>query len=152
MDWRIEKSHRSCDRARVIDGALARAALVKQHLSFDPLGRDFFTLFLRMSQRRVRLARLFELMRLLRGCGRRFCCCRCLVVGKVAVVLVVLSVAVDAAGGESVRNMSALRNWRVRCSCGRCACRCRPRGPQGGGCRCWRCSHRYCRCPSRCCN
>ena len=37
-------------------------------------------------QRRVLLARLFERLRLLPGCGRRSCCCRSLVVGKVAVV------------------------------------------------------------------
>ena len=73
------------------------------------------------SERRVRLARLFELLRLLPGCGRLSCSCRCLVVGKVAVVPIRLSVAVHAAGGESVRNMSVLRNWRVRCSFGRCA-------------------------------
>ena len=56
------------------------------------------------SQGRVCLARWFELSRLLRGCGHRSCCCRCLVVGKVAVVPIVLSVAVDVAGGELVRN------------------------------------------------
>ena len=44
------------------------------------------------SQRRVRLACLFDLLRLL-----------CLVVGKVAVVSIVLSVSVDVPGGESVR-------------------------------------------------
>ena len=41
---------------------------------------------LKKSQRRVRLARLFEPLRLLCGCGRRSCCCRCLVVCKVVVV------------------------------------------------------------------
>ena len=61
------------------------------------------------SQRRVRLARLFEPLRSLRGRGRRSCCCRCLVVGKVAVVPILLGVAVDVAGGESVRNMSVQR-------------------------------------------
>ena len=49
-----------------------------------------------------------------RGCGRHSCCCRCLVVGVVAVVPIVLSVAVDAAVGKSVRNFSALRDWNVR--------------------------------------
>ena len=48
----------------------------------------------------------------------------------VAVVAVVLSVAVDEAGGEWVRHMSALRVWNVRTHCGRCTCRCRPRRPQ----------------------
>ena len=38
------------------------------------------------SQRRVRLVRLFELLRLPRACGRSSSCCRCLVLGKVAVV------------------------------------------------------------------
>ena len=47
----------------------------------------------------------------------------------VAVVPIVLSVAVDVVGGESVRNMSVLRGQRVRCSGGRCACRCLPRCP-----------------------
>ena len=48
-------------------------------------------------------------LRLPHGCGRRACCCRCLVVGMVAVVEITLSVAVDVAGGGSVRNMSVLR-------------------------------------------
>ena len=34
-----------------------------------------------------------------------------------------------SAGGESVRNISVLRNWRVRCGCGHWACRCLPRWP-----------------------
>ena len=37
--------------------------------------------------------------------SRRSCCRRCLGVGMVAVVAIVLSVAVHVAGGESVRNM-----------------------------------------------
>ena len=53
-------------------------------------------------------------------------------VGKVAVVPIVLSVAVDVAGGESVRNMSVLRGSNVRCNCDRCACRGRPRCTWGG--------------------
>ena len=36
-------------------------------------------------------------------------------VGKVAVVPIVLNVAVDVAGGGSVRNMSLQQNWKVRC-------------------------------------
>ena len=48
----------------------------------------------------------------------------------VAVVPIVLSVAVDVAGGESVGNMSFLRGWRVRFSCCRCTCRCRPHCPR----------------------
>ena len=36
-------------------------------------------------------------------------CCRCLVVGMVAAVAIVVSVAVDEAGGESVRNMFVQR-------------------------------------------
>ena len=43
-----------------------------------------------------------------RGCGRRSCCCRYLKVGKIPVVPIVLSVAVDVAGGQSVRNMFVL--------------------------------------------
>ena len=43
-------------------------------------------------KKRVRLALLFEPLRLLRVCGRRSCCRRRLVVGKVAVVPIVLSV------------------------------------------------------------
>ena len=55
---------------------------------------SIFTIFeKKKSQRRVRLARLFELLRLLRGYGRPSCCCWCRVVGKVAVVPIVLSVA-----------------------------------------------------------
>ena len=42
--------------------------------------------------------------------GAGLSCCRCHVVGKVDVVPIVWSVAVDVAGGESVRNMSVLRN------------------------------------------
>ena len=60
-------------------------------------------------------------------------------VGKVAV-------AADVAGGESVSNMSVLRNWSARCCRGRCACQYRPRCPLGGGCRCCCCSYCYCRC------
>ena len=71
---------------------------------------SFAQLMFGKSQRRVRLARLFELLPLLRGCGRRSCCCRFLVVGNVAVAPIVLSVAVDAADGEPVRNTSVLRN------------------------------------------
>ena len=55
------------------------------------------------------LTRLFGLFRLSRACGRRSCFCRCLVVGKVAPVPIVLSVPVDVVGGESVRDMSVLR-------------------------------------------
>ena len=99
-----------------------------QHPSADSLGPLFLKLsYLEESPQKVRLVRLFELLRLLRGCGRRSCGCRCLVVGKVAIVPIVLSVAVVVDGGESVRNMSVLRNWRARCSCGRCEYRCRPR-------------------------
>ena len=49
-------------------------------------------IFVWKNQRRVRLTRLFEVLRLLRGCGRRSCCCRCLVVGKVAFVPIVFCV------------------------------------------------------------
>ena len=42
-----------------------------------------------------------------------------LVVGMVAVVAIVLSVAVDVAGGESMRNMSVLRGKSVHRCCGR---------------------------------
>ena len=54
----------------------------------------------------------------------------CLVVGKVAVVAIVLSFAVDVAGCESVGNLSVLRVQKVRSNCGRCTCRCRPRCPK----------------------
>ena len=53
-------------------------------------------------------SRLCVPLRLQRGCWRRSCCCWCLVVGMVAVVAIVLSVAVGVAGGQSVRNMSVL--------------------------------------------
>ena len=75
----------------------------------------FFFFFFEKSQRRVRLPRLFELLCLLPRCGRRSGCCRYLVVDKIGVVPIVLSVAVGIAGGESMRNVSVLRNWRVRC-------------------------------------
>ena len=41
----------------------------------------------------------------------------------VAVVAIVLSVAVDVDGGESVRNMFVLLALNVRRCCGRCTCR-----------------------------
>ena len=63
-----------------------------------PWALNVFTL--EKTQRRVRLARLFELLRLLRGCGRSACGCRCLVVGKFAVVPIVLGV--DEAGVREV--------------------------------------------------
>ena len=54
-------------------------------------------------------------------------------VDKVAVVPIVMSVRVEVAGGESVRNMSVLRVWRVSCcSCGLCTCHCRHRYLSGG--------------------
>ena len=66
------------------------------------------------------------------------CCVRCAVAGAVVVVVGAPCVwqgcsvpdrVECSAGGESVRNISVLRNWRVRCSCGYCACRCLPRWP-----------------------
>ena len=58
-------------------------------------------------------------------------CCRCLVVGMVAAVAIVVSVAVDEAGGESVRNMFVQRGaGGGRSTCGRCTCRRRPRCPR----------------------
>ena len=69
----------------------------------------YFSLFTKKVNGEFVLRACFELLRLLRGCGRRSCFCRRLVVGKVAVVPIVLSVAVDGAGGESVRNMLVLR-------------------------------------------
>ena len=52
------------------------------------LGPNVFHLFFENVLRRSRHARSFEPLRLLLGCGRRSCCCGCLVVGKVAVVLI----------------------------------------------------------------
>ena len=72
------------------------------------------------------------------------CCCvfRAVAGGVLAVVggwlvfvPIMMSFAVDAACGESVRNMSVLRGLKVRGCCDRCTCRCRPRLPLGGGCR-----------------
>ena len=63
-----------------------------------PPGALFF-LSKNENHRQVRLARKFVQLRLPRGCGRRSCCRRCLVVGTVAAVPIVVSVAVDAAGG-----------------------------------------------------
>ena len=56
------------------------------------LGPKFYLFFL-SSQWRVRPARLIKLC-LPHGCGRRSCCCRCHVVGKVAALPIVLSVGV----------------------------------------------------------
>ena len=86
----------------------------------------FFFFSKKKKKRRVRPL-LLEMLRLPIGSVRRSCCGRCLVVGMDAVVAIVLSVAVDVAGGESVRNMSVLRGWNVRRCCGRFTCRCRPR-------------------------
>ena len=44
-------------------------------------------------------------------------------------VPIVLSAAVDEAGGESVRIMSVLRGQNERRCCGRCMCLCRPLCP-----------------------
>ena len=71
-------------------------------------------------------------------------------VGKIAVVPIVLSVAVDVAGGESVRNMSVLRNWRYVEVVAAVRVVVVPRCPQGGGCRCCCCPHFYCRCLCHC--
>ena len=68
-----------------------------------------------------------------------YCVCRAVVGAVLAVVgalslswlvAIVLCVAVDVAGGESVRKMFVLREKNVRRCCGRCASRCRPRCPR----------------------
>ena len=97
----------------------------------QPPGPFFSTFLDKVSGESV--LRLFMPFRLRRVCERRSCCCRCLVVGKIAVVPIVLSVAGDVAGGESVFDVSELRGLRLSSCCGRCTCHCRPRCSIGGG-------------------
>ena len=111
------------------------------HASTDPPGRSFSSFFWKRINGQ---ARLFELLHLLRNCGRCSCCCRRLVVGKDAVVPIVLNVAVDVAGGEWGRNMSVLQYWRVRSSCGRNCCVVAPVVVIGGPPRLWRAARAFC--------
>ena len=101
--------------------------VVSQHPSADPLGRSFLRLvFFFWEQESVSIHRQTLVLRVIVLSLLR------LWLAKVQLSRVrVASVAIDVAGGESVRNMPALRNWRVRCGCGRCVCRCRPRYPKG---------------------
>ena len=78
--------------------------IVGEHGTADPWALSCLTFFLF-----EKVNDEFVLLACLRNCGRRFCCCRHLVFGMVAVVAIVLSV--DVTGGGSVRNVSALRAW-----------------------------------------
>ena len=60
----------------------------------DPWARNFSSIFEKNNNGEFVLRAWFELLCLPSGCGRRFCCCRCLVVGMGTVVAIVLCVAV----------------------------------------------------------